>query len=97
MLSYRRKIGGAALIISVSLAPRVAITDPARGQTPAEASGLIVFAREGSESGIYTIEQSGSALTRLTDGQDIVHGGPRTEPAWCSRGSRGLAFVATST
>lgn len=40
-------------------------------------SGLITFVREGPQRGIYTINQSGSILTRLTEGQDYR---PRWSP-----------------
>jgi hypothetical protein len=57
MFSYRKKIGGAVLIISLSLAQSVAIAGPARAPT-SPASGLIAFAREGSESALGTETQA---------------------------------------
>jgi len=44
-------------------------------------SGLITFVREGPQRGIYTIDTSGSALTRLTNGQDY-------RPRWSPDGTR---------
>lgn len=84
MLSYRWKIGGGValvLILGVSLlAPAFGVPHTAWAETPS-ASGLIAFVREGTESGIYTIDQTGSELTRLTDGQDY-------RPRWSPDGTR---------
>lgn len=44
-------------------------------------SGLITFVREGPQHGIYTIDTSGSALTRLTNGQDY-------RPRWSPDGTQ---------
>lgn len=44
-------------------------------------SGLITFVREGPQRGIYTIDTSGSALTRLTNGQDY-------RPRWSPDGTQ---------
>ena len=35
-------------------------------------NGLVAFVREGPQRGIYTIDASGSDLTRLTRGEDYL-------------------------
>ena len=72
-------VGFAGLLFAAfvcSAAPGVA--ELARAEAT---SGLITFVREGPQRGIYTIDQSGSTLTRLTEGQDY-------RPRWSPDGTQ---------
>lgn len=71
-----------ALLTLVVVAGVCIISD---GHTTAEAfsgvNGLIAFVREGPQLGIYTIDLTGSNLTRLTHGEDY-------RPRWSPNGTR---------
>ena len=72
----RARVLAAASFPAAALGPR-----PAQGVPPIVASGLIAFVREAPRSGIYTMTPTGSALTRLTDGEDY-------RPRWSPDGTR---------
>ena len=73
-MSTRAAIVAGALLVSAWLQP------PAQAAFPG-ANGLIAFARESPQRGIFTIDPSGEELTRLTHGQDY-------RPRWSPDGTR---------
>ena len=83
MLGYRGKIDARrALLVAVCLLTLTLGAPPARAEVaPSAAAGLIAFVREGPERGIYTIDPSGSTLTRLTHGPDY-------RPRWSPDGTK---------
>jgi hypothetical protein len=73
MLSCMTTIRGCAVLtVGVFLLPPISGLPGVRWVETVSGAGLIAFVRAGSESGIYTIEQSGSGLTRLTDGLPLT-------------------------
>lgn len=80
-MSGHAKSAGSALMIGLSLlAASFGFRARAQAQTPL-ASGLIAFAGQGAERGIWTIDPVSSGLTRLTHGQDY-------RPRWSPDGSK---------
>lgn len=82
MLGYRGKIARRALLVAVCVMTLSLCVPPTRAEVaPAAAAGLIAFVRESPHRGIYTIDPSGSTLTRLTHGPDY-------RPRWSPDGTK---------
>jgi Tol biopolymer transport system component len=83
MLGYRGKVGAHRVLLVAVCALTLSLVVPPAGAAapPAVAAGLIAFVREGLDSGVYTIDPSGSTLTRLTQGQDY-------RPRWSPDGTQ---------
>ena len=70
-----------ALLMVTAVVPAISLLPNPTAAAASDDNGLLAFVREGAQRGIYTIDASGSDLTRLTHGEDY-------RPRWSPDGTQ---------